>query len=117
MTQKVVIVAQKRKFTLQEARALLPTIQRITKEAASQAEQVEADAGLGTAEKSEAQAAMQNVIQGWAEKIANLGCVPNGIWLVDFDNGAGYFCWQYGEEELGHFHTYEGGFAGRTAIH
>ena len=42
-----------------------------------------------------------------------LGADVKGLWLVDFDNGSGYYCWQYPEDGLDHFHSYEEGFAGR----
>ena len=28
------------------------------------------------------------------------GLEVKGLWLVDFDNGSGYYCWQYPEEGL-----------------
>jgi hypothetical protein len=52
----------------------------------------------------------------WSEKILKLGCLPKGIWLVDFDNGEGYYCWRYGDEKIQYFHGYHEGFAGRVAI-
>jgi hypothetical protein len=45
-----------------------------------------------------------------------LGLEVKGLWLVDFDNGSGCYCWQWPEEELAFFHGYEEGFAGRTRI-
>lgn len=105
-----------RKFTLNEAQAMLPAIKQITGEAAKAAQHVEEEAQEGELGSQEAGKAMQGVIQAWAAKVAQLGCVPKGVWLVDFDNGAGYFCWQYGEDELGFFHPYETGFADRTPI-
>ena len=43
--------------------------------------------------------------------------VAPSSWLVDFDNGEGYYCWKYPEDTVGHFHGYEDGFAGRISIH
>ena len=37
----------------------------------------------------------------------NLGIDVKGLWLIDFDNGSGYYCWHYPEEGLQFFHTYE----------
>ena len=34
------------------------------------------------------------------------------MFLVDFDNGEGYYCWKWPEREVDHFHGYEEGFAG-----
>jgi len=45
-----------------------------------------------------------------------LGLEVKGLWLVDFDNGSGYFCWTWPEEGLEYFHGYEEGFEGRTRI-
>ena len=45
-----------------------------------------------------------------------LGLDVKGLWLVDFDNGSGYYCWRWPETELAYFHGYEEGFAGRVRI-
>jgi hypothetical protein len=39
-----------------------------------------------------------------------------GLWLVDFDSGDGYWCWAYPEADLGHWHSYEGGFGARVPV-
>ena len=39
-----------------------------------------------------------------------------GLWLVDFDNGEGYYCWSYPEPAITHYHGYDDGFAGRISI-
>ena len=39
-----------------------------------------------------------------------------GLWLVDFDNGNGYYCWRWPEPELAYFHGYDEGFDGRVRI-
>ncbi|HEX7581257.1 MAG TPA: DUF2203 family protein, partial [Thermoanaerobaculia bacterium] len=35
---------------------------------------------------------------------------------VDFDCGAGYYCWSWPEESLDFFHGYKEGFAGRVRL-
>jgi hypothetical protein len=55
-------------------------------------------------------------VQRWAESVMGLGIDVKGIWLVDFDNGSGYYCWQYPEESLQYFHGYEDGFRGRVKL-
>ena len=45
-----------------------------------------------------------------------LGVEVKGLWRVDFDNGSGYYCWQWPEEQLEYFHDYEEGFEGRSRI-
>ncbi len=93
-----------KKFTLQEAKKVLPVVKKITQEAVAMTEQIENDS-----ERSK-------IIERWIEKIIKLGCEPKGLWLVDFDNGSGYYCWHYPEEDVEFFHNYEGGFKGRTPI-
>ena len=58
----------------------------------------------------------QRVVQRWAEDVMGLGIDVKGVWLVDFDNGSGYYCWQYPEESLQYFHGYEDGFGGRVKL-
>ena len=58
----------------------------------------------------------QRVVQRWAESVMGLGIDVKGVWLVDFDNGSGYYCWQYPEESLQYFHGYEEGFRGRMKL-
>ena len=45
-----------------------------------------------------------------------LGIEVKGLWLIDFDNGSGYYCWQYPEESLQYFHGYDDGFSGRVKL-
>jgi hypothetical protein len=61
-------------------------------------------------------AALRDVVNGWAEQLSTLGVEAKGLWLVDFDNGDGYYCWCYPEETIAHYHTYDEGFAGRMKI-
>ena len=65
----------------------------------------------------EAQPLVEAVVTRWANEVMNMGIDVKGLWLIDFDNGSGYYCWQYPEEGLQFFHTYEEGFRGRTRIH
>jgi hypothetical protein len=61
-------------------------------------------------------AALRDVVNGWAEEVQSLGLEAKGLWLVDFDNGQGYYCWCYPEETVRHYHGYEEGFRGRMPI-
>ena len=63
-----------------------------------------------------ARSEQQRVVQRWAESVMGLGIDVKGVWLVDFDNGSGYYCWQYPEESLQYFHGYEDGFRGRVKL-
>lgn len=109
-----------RTFTLREAEELLPKVQEITQAAFKEAEALTARMedvnGEDDLIHEEIQKEYVTIISGWATEILKLGCEVKGPWLVDFDNGHGYFCWQHPEPAVEHFHGYEDGFAGRTKI-
>jgi hypothetical protein len=96
----------KKIFSYEDAAALLPEVQRLTQEAV---EEVDALPQTATSDQ-------QRVVGRWAESVMGLGIDVKGIWLVDFDNGSGYYCWQYPEESLQYFHGYEDGFGGRVKL-
>ena len=98
----------KKIFTLGEARELLPQVQQITSEA------VFRYARLG--EGTETEEERQGIVRAWVRDVATLGAEIKGLWLVDFDSGAGYYCWKYPEPALEYFHGYEEGFAGRLPL-
>lgn len=64
--------------------------------------------------------ALQNeldaIVDQWYEKVQKLGAKPKGAWLVDFDNGQGYFCWKYPEPEILYSHGYNEGYLGRHPV-
>ncbi|HEX9689506.1 MAG TPA: tetratricopeptide repeat protein [Thermoanaerobaculia bacterium] len=99
---------QKKIFTLDEARSLLPKVKEITSEAVFKFARL--------AEGEETEEERQGVVGEWAREILALGAEIKGLWLVDFDSGAGYYCWKYPEASLEYFHDYEEGFAGRLPL-
>jgi len=103
---------EKRVFTYDEAVRLLPEVRRLTEAAYREVE-------AASARKADdaAAAEVEAVVTRWAHEIMSLGIDVKGLWLVDFDNGSGYYCWRYPEEGLQYYHTYEEGFRGRTRIH
>ena len=104
-------VSEKRTFTYEEAAALLPEVRRITEEAFRKVEALE-----GSPEEA-AQDKINEIVTNWARAVLQHGIDVKGLWLVDFDNGSGYYCWQYPESGLQYYHSYEDGFAGRIRIH
>jgi hypothetical protein len=96
----------KRIFTYEEATALLPAVQQLTTEAAERVEAIQ----------SEDPADYQRVVGEWAEAVMAHGIEVKGLWLIDFDSGAGYYCWKYPEPALEHFHGYDEGFSGRVKL-
>ena len=106
-------------FSLQEACALLPQVKHVTADAVRRAESLAAqlhDMAEDDPEHAMLSAALREVVNGWAEELKQLGLEAKGLWLVDFDNGEGYYCWCYPEETVAHYHGYDDGFAGRTRI-
>lgn len=109
----------KKTFTLERARELLPEVKRVTTDAAirvsrlaEEMRELEEDDGRLT----ELDRRVRTIVSDWVAAIEKLGAETKGLWLVDFDSGDGYYCWQYPEEHLEYFHTYQAGFAGREPI-
>ena len=66
--------------------------------------------------RDEVESAYRQIVERWTAEIRSIGCEVKGLWLVDWDSGDGYFCWRYSEPTIGHYHSYEEGFAGRVPI-
>ncbi len=101
---------QKKTFSYDEAAALLPEVRRLTEQTYLEV------AALSEKVGSEAQARIDEVVTDWARRLIEMGIAVKGLWLVDFDNGSGYYCWRYPETGLHFFHSYDDGFRGRTRI-
>lgn len=106
-------------FSLVEAKEILPLIMRVTQDSVEKVDMIKHhvqsfDLDAFQRQVYEDQAA--DVVNRWSDKVAKLGCEPKGLWLVDFDNGEGYYCWKYPETDVSHYHPYDGGFQGRTPI-
>ncbi|HVE66844.1 MAG TPA: DUF2203 family protein, partial [Thermoanaerobaculia bacterium] len=99
---------QKRIFTLDEARTVLPKVKELTSDAVFRFARL--------AEDEDNETERQGVVGEWAREVLALGAEIKGLWLVDFDSGAGYYCWKYPEGSLEYFHGYEEGFAGRLPL-
>jgi hypothetical protein len=97
----------KRVFSYEEAAALLPEVQRLTEAAVEAVEEVADDANSSE---------YQKIVSGWADSLLELGLEVKGLWLVDFDNGSGYYCWSHPEPSLQYFHGYDDGFRGRVKL-
>lgn len=107
-------------FTLEQARAVLPVIRRITQDFANSVEtlmaRLESVSLTQTETISRLEGEVNDQIKAWHEKIKKLGAKPKGLWLVDFDAGDGYFCWKYPESDLEYWHSYENGFTKRVPV-
>ena len=96
----------KKIFTYEQAAELLPEVQRLTDEAVERVDAL----------SEEAVEDYQLVVQGWAEEMLARGIEVKGLWLIDFDSGSGFYCWQHPEPSLQHFHGYEEGFGARVKL-
>jgi hypothetical protein len=106
-------------FSLQQARDLLPDVKHLTADAVQRAESLAVqlkDVHEADPQHATLAAALRDVVNTWAEQVQSLGLEPKGLWLVDFDNGEGYYCWCYPEDTVAHYHGYGDGFSGRTRI-
>ena len=106
-------------FSLEQARALLPQVKHLTADAVRRAEALASQLhGLAEDDPQHVSlsAVLREVVDGWADEVRALGLEAKGLWLVDFDNGQGYYCWSYPEPTISHYHAYDDGFAGRMSI-
>lgn len=108
-----------RRWSLEAARALLPEVRQRTERACAEAQELAAERAGHPPESPAWRAAdvrLQAVVDRWAREMEALGLEVKGLWLVDFDSGAGFYCWRWPEPELAFFHGYEDGFGGRVPI-
>lgn len=111
--------APARQFSLEEASRLLPSVKLVTAEAVREAEELSRELRIhGEAHPKHEVLSEQldSVVSRWAHRLKELQVEAKGLWLVDFDNGDGYYCWQYPEEAITHYHGYDEGFSGRMKI-
>jgi hypothetical protein len=108
-----------RKFTLEEAKALLPVVRERTRralEAIGALEAPDEDDETPSEERSDYEARAHEIMLEWARDIERLGIEVKGPWLIDFDSGGGYYCWKWPETSLEYFHGYDEGFSSRVRL-
>jgi hypothetical protein len=109
----------KRRWTLEAAREILAEVRERTAQAVPEVERLAAERERpdpDSEERMEIEAQIRTQIGRWTRAMEALGVEVKGLWLVDFDNGSGYYCWKWPEEELAWYHGYEDGFKGRVRI-
>jgi hypothetical protein len=108
MARRSPALNDRKTFTYEEAAALLPQARRITMDAVAEVDSLP--------ENESAAADSERIITDWAGAIIELGIEVKGLWLIDFDCGSGYYCWQHPEPSLQYFHGYEEGFGARVKL-
>ncbi len=105
-------------WTLEEAKKIFPIIYKITEEYYLKVEKLNSELKEILPENvhEQKEEEIQRLIQLWAMKMIELGLEVKGLWLVDFDNGKGYYCWKYNEPDILYEHDYHSGFRGRKRI-
>lgn len=118
MTNRNSVNVQTKIWTLDEAKGVLPQIASITEEAFERVTQLESEIKeiMPEFEQERKEEELEGEIQSWIQEILQIGAEVKGLWLVDFDNGKGYYCWKMGEPDLLFFHGYTEGFVGRRPI-
>jgi len=110
---------RRRAWSLAGARALLVDVRKRTEHAFVEAERWQAVRDHAESTQEERLAAEQEVrrcVSLWLREMEALGLEVKGAWLVNFDNGTGYYCWRWPETELEYFHGYNEGFEDRARI-
>jgi hypothetical protein len=109
-----------RSWSLATARAVISEVRRLTAAAVDAVEVLEARRGEVSGGDGAARAALEQelsrAVSAWVRAMEALGVEVKGRWLIDFDNGRGYYCWRWPEERLEYFHGYDEGYAGRVRI-
>lgn len=98
----------------------MPLIYRLTEESSrnvkSLMRHVEALPDKKSSRALDIEKKINELIETWQNKLEKLGVVPKGLWLADFDNGNGYYCWKFPETKIAYWHGYQDGFSGRQPV-
>jgi hypothetical protein len=118
MLAEVFEIKGKKSFTLLQAKGILPIIKRVTARSYKKIQKLGVQSTFiqDPETKKQIDALMEAEFKNWQIKISKLGGIPKGMWLVDFDYGNGFYCWQFPENDISHFHDYQNGFQGRIPL-
>lgn len=118
-SKKTIQIHTKESLTLEDARALMPVVFKITKKAFETIEELSHRLDTKESDSKRRQHLQEKAdlaINEWKRKVAKLGGIARGLWYVDFDAGDGYFSWQYPEPTILFWHSYEESSNGRISV-
>lgn len=106
-------------FNLEEARALLPLIKKITHETYSALDPLRRELrAMSIVDDMSPQLELdyKRGVEDWIEKMNRLGVIPVTLGMVNFDTGDGYLNWKYPEVDLSHYHDYDSHYKDRKPL-
>jgi hypothetical protein len=92
-----------RSWTLETAREMLVEVRERTARAVAAVERLERTAPGGAAREAATAQEVQRHVSRWVREMEALGVEVRGPWRVEFETGAGSFCWAWPEERLDRF--------------
>jgi hypothetical protein len=115
----VVESSSEHRWSLQAAREIFADVRQRTESAVKEVDELVGEreaCEAGSPAMAKVEDRIRDRVGAWARAMEALGLEVKGVWLVDFDNGSGYYCWKWPEPELAYFHGYDEGFPGRVRI-
>jgi len=116
---EVISIKREGFFEKSQVDNLIRIVLRITEKYHSKVEKIISDMDKVTSDDPilvDLEEEMNELIKDWHFKVKKLGGLTKGLWLVDFDNGEGYFCWKYPEKTIEFVHGYQGQYKNRKKI-
>lgn len=105
-----------RQFSFDEAQRLLPRVRELTAPVFEEVEALSHELETSGGADQELRERIEAALATWVRDVTATGAEVKGLWLVDFDNGSGYYCWRWPEPRLEYFHSYADGVSGRMRI-